>query len=363
MRNIILLLQKNYFQTPSLLSVLLAIKNPTKTALFLNFFLIVSCSQLSSEPPLIPERTIGIFVTPGMRGEREFSERVRIACNHLNWNIEILNAKTKRKKTLDWTLTLVPGNHNISKDNDYLVLFAPEHHFFNLKGKLFKQHRNYAGYLTTFQNTKLLLKSINGDTKRIYPKRWYPTVQCRPYVQVNPTRLFHMVGQWGDRLHNSRYIELQNKLAEQSYTHFYGKKEVGEPYGEAYKGEIEYDGESILNIISDLGACLVLHSETHLQHNIPSGRIFEAAASSAVIITDLNPFVVENFGDSVFYINQNLSGNEMFEQIDTAMRWIQNNPEKALEMAKKAHQIFEERFLLENQLLDFDSYHQSRKSK
>jgi hypothetical protein len=34
------------------------------------------------------------------------------------------------------------------------------------------------------------------------------------------------------------------------------------------------------------------------------------------------------------------------------MSWIKEHPEEADIMAKNAHQIFKERFLLENQLLD-----------
>ena len=103
----------------------------------------------------------------------------------------------------------------------------------------------------------------------------------------------------------------------------------------------------------------MLHSESHHKYKIPSGRIFEAVAASAVVITDRNPFVMEHFGDSLLYIDQTLSGDEMFNQIDAHVMWIQNHPEEALEMAKRAHQIFEEKFLLEQQLLQFDEFHRS----
>ncbi|NGX57923.1 MAG: hypothetical protein K940chlam3_00824, partial [Chlamydiae bacterium] len=307
----------------------------------------------------MPTNSISLFIRSHFQGEREFAERIRIACKNLNWKVKISYISTFRDSDLncDWSLTLVPGKKCPLKKNDYLVLFDPEYHYFRSGGHLKEMYFDYAGYLTAYQNTEVLFDDIDHNIQRIYPKRWYPLVQYRPYKEVTPSRLFYLLCGWGDRCSDIRYKTLQDMLAQKSYTNFFGNPEAGRSYVKVFKGPIEFDGESVLNLISEMGVCLVLHSSTHLKYGIPSGRIFEASAASAVIICDLNPFVIEEFGDSVLYIDQNLSGENMFMQIDEYMRWIQEHPKEALEMARRAHEIFEEKFLLENQLLDFDQFH------
>jgi len=103
--------------------------------------------------------------------------------------------------------------------------------------------------------------------------------------------------------------------------------------------------------MQECGIVLILHSETHLKGNAPTGRIFEAAAASCVVISDRHPFVIQEFGDSVLYIDQDESAEEMARQIESHLGWIQSHPAAAQEMAEKCHRIFEERFTLEQQLL------------
>lgn len=318
-----------------------------------------------SEPAHIyetpPQRRICLIINREFRGEREFAQRVRIACENLNWKIRISDTFPSKRMSrhFHWILTLVPKVAPYTLSNNYLVLFDPLNHYFSSDGKLHKNFLNYRGYLATYQNTELLSEELASRDQALYPKPWYPTAYYRPYQKVTPTRLFYFVGVWGNRV-NERHIILQNKLAQEEYTYLFGFPEVGKDYGEAFRGAIKYDGKSVIECIGQMGVCLIMHSEVHNQHAIPSGRIFEALAASAVIISDRNPFVVEHFGDTVLYIDEELSGEEMFEQVNEHMMWIKENPEEALEMAEGAHDIFEEKFLLEQQLLDFDRFVESQ---
>lgn len=304
------------------------------------------------------KRSICLIINESFRGEREFAERIRIACEHLQWNVQIthLNSFQEADCHCDWIFTLVPEKKCSLRHDDYLFLFDPEHHYFDRDGHLSEKYLGYTGYLTTYKETDLLLEDVKYSKKGLYSKQWYPTAQYRTYRKVTPTRLFCFLGHWGDRLVDLRYQTLYHQLAQTKYANLFGDPLVGIQYGEAFKGNINYDGESVINFISEMGICLVLHSETHLKYGIPSGRIFEAAAASAVIIADLNPFVIEHFGDTVLYIDQELSGEEMFKQIDAHMTWIRKHAKEALKMAQKAYRIFEEHFLLEQQLLDFNEF-------
>lgn len=311
-----------------------------------------------------PQRRICLIINDEFRGEREFAQRVKIACKNLNWELKICDKFPSERisRHYHWILTLVPKVLPYTLSNNYLVLFDPIHHYFEPNGDLHKNFFNYCGYLATYQNTERLSKELASRGQALYPKPWYPTSYYRPYQKVSPTRLFYFLAVWGNRA-STRYLTLQNKLAQTDYANLFGRPEDGKDYGDAFRGAIKYDGKSVIECIGQAGVCLVLHSHAHLQHGIPSGRIFEALAASAVIISDLNPFVIEYFGDSVLYIDESVSGEEMFEQIDAHMMWIKQHPEEALEMAKEAHDIFEKHFLLEDQLLDFDKFVESESQK
>src|ERR1700690_3003057 len=100
----------------------------------------------------------------------------------------------------------------------------------------------------------------------------------------------------------------------------------------------------------DAGIALVLHSQQHIEQKAPTGRIFEAASSGCVIISDRHPFVVNEFADSVLYIDDTQMADGLFQQINTHMQWISSHPQETEKMAQRAHSIFSKKFTLERQL-------------
>lgn len=305
-------------------------------------------------------KSVGIVINSIWTGEYSFALRLESACKNLGWNVTFLDSenKTHSKKKFDWILTLIPtkkDNPNFSYSPNYLVLFDPINHYYDAECNLREEFSNYFGYLCTFKGP--LYEKIRNH-KRAYPYPWFPTSQYRPYREVVPKRLFYFLGQWGNRLYDAEYKALERCLAEKSYICFFGNPDYGLIYGESYKGFIPFAGESIQDQIAESGVCLVLHSDIHNKYGIPSGRIFEALAASSVIISDRNPFVKKHFGDSVLYIDQTRSGEEMFSEVDIHMQWILSHEEEAQKMAKRAYEIFCKNFLLEDQLLNFDKWHQ-----
>lgn len=298
---------------------------------------------------LSAERSVALIVCENFRGERELAERIKIAGRNIGWEVDVCNKKCTAVD-YDYVLTLVPSKGSLSRKNNYLVLFDPHYHYFTSEGQLMRKYLHYKGYLTTFEPKKPFLRTM----KQVLPMRWYPTVQYLPYRPPTPQGLFYFLCTWGERSGSERYKTLLKLLANEEYTRFYGTKAAGAPYLQSYRGGVPYDGISGLNLISEAGICLVMHCKEHLQEGIPTGRIFEASAASAVIICDENPFVRKEFGDAVLYFDQNLSGEEMFAQIDAHVRWILSHPDEAQELARRAHAIFEDKFLLEEQLVRFD---------
>ncbi len=79
--------------------------------------------------------------------------------------------------------------------------------------------------------------------------------------------------------------------------------------GGMYRGEVPFDGSSVLKKYHEAGIGLALHHESHNQEGIPSMRPFEIAASGAVMIADQNEFVHKAFGDNALYLDTRLDSS------------------------------------------------------
>ncbi len=148
-------------------------------------------------------------------------------------------------------------------------------------------------------------------------------------------------------------------LEDKGYLQVYGAPKKWEFLKSAYKGFIPANGYSFIKKMREAGVTLILHSSNHLRDSIPTSRIFEATAASTVIISDRHKFVEQEFGDCVLYVDTNQSAEHVSEEIDNHMQWIKNNPDKARELARCAHQIFQNRFTFEQQLLNVAAVQES----
>jgi hypothetical protein len=302
------------------------------------------------------EKHIAVVTRPGWSGELEFAYRIHKAGSNLGWKVDIVDFKDSsiNTKQYDFVLCLVPDAFK-SNHHTYLTLFDPKSHFFKESGSLAKEYRSYTGYLLTYEPNHRS-KSFAEISKHPWMK-WYPSSQLTEYNETDPSHLFYVCSNWSQRSSDPRYKILLTLLNSQYYTRLYGLGHFKDLYPESYVSFIPVDGESMLQEINNSGIALVLHSLIHLDSAIPSGRIFEAVASSSVVICDKNPFVMQHFGDSVLYIEQNSSGYEIFKQIDNHVNWILEHKEEAKAMAKKAHSIYLEKFTLENQLSKLEELH------
>ncbi|MDR2667688.1 MAG: hypothetical protein LBB38_01425 [Puniceicoccales bacterium] len=160
-------------------------------------------------------------------------------------------------------------------------------------------------------------------------------------------RLFYASVNW-DRRRGKLYVPLYKLLDATGYFDAYGPE--GSWKGKvknSYRGLITNRNDELLKTAQRAGVVLTLHSDGALNIGTQSSRVFEAAAASAVIISDRHPFIVKHFGDSVLYVDQNSGTGKMFQQIDGHMRWILANQEKAKELARRSHEIFIEKFVLD----------------
>jgi hypothetical protein len=120
---------------------------------------------------------------------------------------------------------------------------------------------------------------------------------------------------------------------------------------EGYQGDLPFDGgQSILSKTRECGVALVLSSPQHLSSGVVSTRLFQAAAAGAVIIADQNPFIQQEFSDSILYFNYGNTPAESANNILQQVKWIEENWEQALAKAELAQRIYFDRFALDNEV-------------
>ena len=192
----------------------------------------------------------------------------------------------------------------------------------------------------------------------------YPSA-CRTHfsTDVTPRKLFYCGGNWDDRK-NEEYFKLWQALSNTGYFEAYGAQmpwtdpKTSQPIG-AWKGPLPFDDHSVQDKARECGVALVVHGKNFRETGCITGRIFEAASSGAVIISDKHPFVQEHFKDSVLYIDTTKSAEQIFQDIDIHMRQILSHPQEAQELARRSHQIFCEKFALENLMRDILDLYES----
>lgn len=309
-------------------------------------------------PTLLFAKTrIGIISDYQYCGEREIAWRVKRAAEQLGWDVFLDEQQGRRiatMKKLDWTISLVPPRYKPPCRN-YMTVFHP-FGFLDEENKMLPIFESFDGYLLTIQPS-FFEGTFRSGTKQFFSIPFYPTTQPVPYKELSLNGLVTLFPVWGDRTTQEKYKTLYRMLSRSGLTKFYGSKDNEGIIQEGYMGTLPYDGISVINALQKHGITLIIHSSTHREEGLPSGRIFEAAAASTVIISDENPFVKRHFGNTVYYIDVTLPAEELFAQIVERMEEITRNPEIALAKAKEAHQIFTDHFQMTDQLLLIDAMH------
>jgi len=303
------------------------------------------------------ELRVGVISSGAYVGEREVGWRIKIAGENLGWTM-ILDEKEgknlKKMRDLDFVICLLPGSTvPLPTCYVYQTIFHP-FNYLDEERIILPVYKKYDGYLLTIRDRCSILKSFRLKNKKFNFISFYPTVPKVSYQKNRLNSLVTMLPNWSNRLTDEKFKTIYTTLSTMERVNFYGSKSSSGIVQNGYLGTIPFDGISVINVLQKHGIALIFHSDIHNKEEIPTSRIFEAAAASAVIICDQNSFVKEQFGDSVFYIDTTLSAEEICLQIQNHLKTIWQDPERSLEMAKTAHQIFTDKFLMEDQLLHLE---------
>jgi len=205
------------------------------------------------------------------------------------------------------------------------------------------------GLLITAKEIKILQEYYLKIGEPFYALRTVPTVNEKSYEFTSPD-FITIAGSLKDSKTNAKNFKTTlNNLNKEGILKAYGNKIYYKSTPEAYQGAIN-DPDKLLDKLNKNGIVLVVHRKNHFNNGIPTNRIMEAAAANTLIISDKNPFVVEEFGDSVLYFDANVDSETMTSQILGHYKWANDNPDKARELANKAHAIFKQKFTSEKDL-------------
>ncbi len=219
---------------------------------------------------------------------------------------------------------------------------------------------NYDALLIAFPEKEKIvsqLKCLGACPDRM---DWYSTCPSTGYVPVENFRLLYFGSNFANTPMGDTLAKVFSRLDSTNYFDVYGEKGEWRHVPNSYRGYIKNDGVSVLSTIHKTGVILIFHSPDHFQGKTPTAKIFEACAASAIIIADKNAFLREHFGDCILYIDNDKPSEIIFQQIEEHMKWIQNNKEKAQELAKRSHQIFITKFSLEHQLANLLELYQAQ---
>jgi hypothetical protein len=163
-------------------------------------------------------------------------------------------------------------------------------------------------------------------------------ISCRQaayYRNVNYNKIVKTGSLWGTNRGSDKIKNTLDVLEQQNYL-------------TQYKfGAIKGDDDNFYKTIQEHGMLFIIHSGEHNNYGIPTSRICEGISSSALIISDHNPFVLKYFKDSALFYNEQDSSLEIYKTIKSHYEFATQNQATIQKMTESAHKIFNENLAIE----------------
>lgn len=244
------------------------------------------------------------------------------------------------------------------KEPNIMYISVPKKYLLDGKLAEFPTVKNYSNFLDiNLLNTQ---EEMMGELldKKVRSAYGLVGVPASEYKSSNRQNLVLFGTIWGRKTEG--FYAALNKLAAQDYMYFIKNPLLLLSINSQQKFTENARGlKGLQEVLNKYGMGLCVHSHYHNEAGIPSSRIFEIISSGAIAISDKNPFVMKYFGDNVLYFDPSLSADEIFGTIDGHVRWVKENPEKAEEMARRAHKVLQDNFTTEKFIEDAINFYHS----
>ncbi len=293
------------------------------------------------------------------RAEAELAKRMKMALERIGAHAEIVQTSDEILACEpDFVISLFHSIPKLLPIPTYGCIWNPPESI-KADTKVIKNLLSYDGYLVSGSAGARILEEFVGDMKpdalraELYTSCFSTDFQFRSPFSG---KLFYAGTNWDGQRHKDLFKELSKR----GRLNVYGPKGAWNYIESSYRGEIPFDGNSVLRILNETGAGLVLHKAEHQKAGLPSMRLFETIAAGAVAICQPHPFIVEHFKDAVLFVDSNASNETLADQIENHLKWISLNPDQARRLTEKATSIFEQKFALEKLLGNIIKAHKTR---
>ncbi len=181
-----------------------------------------------------------------------------------------------------------------------------------------------------------------------------PPVYKNPEIRNNRKLLYIGVNWEKSSNTHGRHHELLKELDAMGILEIYGPKKLGtvRPWAgfKSFRGELPFDGLSVIEKCHEVGAVLVLSSQEHLKDQIQTSRLFEGLAGGAAIIGDRHHFLDTNFKNKIWQFDNSSTFKEQALEIANILNSINANPSETKVKVLQGQQVLENSFNLTHQL-------------
>jgi hypothetical protein len=261
----------------------------------------------------------------------------------------------------DFVLASASTQPKLSDCPHYGVIHEPRDRFLDNRA-YFQNLLSYDGYFTIADSLERFLRDISyrvgrpGEIGFYYNtcQRQQRSADLASLLRHRKLLLTYFGTNWDHRRKNFfRMLSEIDNVQICGPTHSWP-----EIHRKSYGGSLEFDGDAVQARYATNGLGLCLVSELHCRDDVISNRIFEIASVGAIAICCDMPWIRKYFGDSVYYIDQNLADKSLVRAILRCWDEIYDRPETALDKARRAREIFEQRFAAELLINNAVKYHE-----
>jgi hypothetical protein len=211
----------------------------------------------------------------------------------------------------DFVLVISRTQAKLSRFTTYLCVNEPSTVYFR-DPKLLQYLFSFDGYVTLSDSLKSFTQNaLYGIRRSEEIGLYYNTAQkqdvdstaVRRALTSGDAKIVYFGTNW-----DGRRADFFRALGYQPNAELYGPERSWKHYNiPSYKGSAAYDGQSVQKIYHEKGIGLNILGDHHLQEDVISNRIFEITSVGAVAISCHMPWLEKNFGDSLYYFEQETS--------------------------------------------------------
>ncbi|MDR1456944.1 MAG: hypothetical protein LBI34_02740 [Puniceicoccales bacterium] len=301
----------------------------------------------------LPKAPIGtrraIIAVPPFIGERRFGLAIGDALTKFGYEWCICSGKLAHRAEKMNSDIFISTNASISiSPPSQVVSLLYIHSPYDVSPANYQYASTYDNFLFAQSGTEELEEYLRKKGKKFRQLKTYLTLGETDFCDSRKERIAFVGHLWDPRRRDD-FAKLFQLLDKTGYCDFYGSGAVWKRKNfRSWKGAIPMVGPGdVRDVMTSAGIALLLHHKQQFESGSAVFRDFEALQASCVIISEKTSFMLENFGDCVLFIDTERPAEEIFAQIDGHVKWIHEHPEEAIEMARKSHQIFCDKFSLE----------------